>query len=55
MLKILLGIEEVDITNVPANTILAAVDLTPSMTVTVALSFTYESWTVKSKPATQCV
>lgn len=33
MLKILLGIEEVDITNVPANTILAAVDLTPSMTV----------------------
>lgn len=33
LLKILLGIQEVDISNVPANTILAAKDLTPSMTV----------------------
>lgn len=33
LLKILLGIQEVDISNVPANTILAAKDLTPSMIV----------------------
>lgn len=32
VLKILLGIEEVDISSVPANTILVARDLTPSMT-----------------------
>lgn len=33
VLKILLGKEEIDISKVPANTILAAKDLTPSMTV----------------------
>ena len=32
MIKILLGIEEVDISQVPANTVLVARDLTPSMT-----------------------
>ena len=32
MLKILMGIEEVDISQVPANTVLVARDLTPSMT-----------------------
>lgn len=32
MIKILLGIEEVDISQVPANTVLVAKDLTPSMT-----------------------
>ena len=32
MLKILLGVEEVDISAVPAGTVLVAVDLTPSMT-----------------------
>lgn len=32
MLKILLGVEEVDISSVPAGTVLVAVDLTPSMT-----------------------
>ena len=32
MLKILMGVEEVDISNVPAGTILVARDLTPSMT-----------------------
>lgn len=32
MLKILMGIEEVDISQVPENTVLVARDLTPSMT-----------------------
>lgn len=32
MLKILLGVEEVDISSVPAGTVLVATDLTPSMT-----------------------